>query len=335
MIITRAPLRISLLGGGTDIYQFYKKQPSYVFGGSINKYVYIISNDLSKFSNEKFRFTYRVTESVINQRDFQHPVVREILTLFPKINSLNLTTFSDIPGRTGLGSSSSFTVALLGNLMERSKSRITPRILSTQAINLERNILNESGGVQDQLHASYGGLRFYNLSKKGLTQGKNLSNSTLFHDLNKSILLVRVGGFRESKEMHGTKKLDRSQMQYLEKIQEIAKYFKKKFDPQGSNINLLTECINESWELKKRTSKHISNEEIEDVIYKGMKYGASAAKLCGAGSSGFVLFVAPPSRLKKIESNFESDKIEYIKFIETGFEIMTVKEGQNNWKARR
>jgi galactokinase/mevalonate kinase-like predicted kinase len=177
---------------------------------------------------------------VKNYKDFQHPVVRECFELFPKIKSLNLTTFSDIPGGTGLGSSSSFTVALLGNLMERSNSRISPRILSAQAIHLERNVLNESGGVQDQLHASYGGLRFYKLSSIGLNQGKNLSNSTIFHELNKSILLVRVGGFRKSKEMHGIEKLNRNQMLYLEKIQKIASYFhlKKFFRVNvGSKIN--------------------------------------------------------------------------------------------------
>jgi D-glycero-alpha-D-manno-heptose-7-phosphate kinase len=335
MIITRAPLRISLLGGGTDLTQFYKKQPSYIFGGSIDKYVYVISNNLSKFSTERFRFTYRVTESVKNYKDFQHPVVRECFELFPKIKSLNLTTFSDIPGGTGLGSSSSFTVALLGNLMERSNSRISPRILSAQAIHLERNVLNESGGVQDQLHASYGGLRFYKLSSIGLNQGKNLSDSTIFHELNKSILLVRVGGFRKSKEMHGIEKLNRNQILYLEKIQQIASYFKKKFDSQDSNFSLLTECINESWELKKRMSDHISNDEVEEVINKGMRYGASAAKLCGAGTSGFVLFLANQTHLKKIESKFKADKIEYVKFINSGFETMTLMEGQNNWNAHQ
>ena len=154
MIITRSPLRISLLGGGTDIPDFYNRETATIFGGAINQHVYVASNNLSKFSTEKFRFTYRITESVLDSNEFQHPVVRSALSKFSDLNSINLTTFSDIPGGTGLGSSSAFTVALLGNLHALSNKNLSSKELALEAVNIERIELNEAGGIQDQLHSA-------------------------------------------------------------------------------------------------------------------------------------------------------------------------------------
>jgi D-glycero-alpha-D-manno-heptose-7-phosphate kinase len=202
MILTRTPLRIGLLGGGTDIPDFYSSQKCLFFGGSINKYVYVISNKLSKFSQEKYRFTYRNTESVDEIEHFKHPVTREALKMYQQIDSINLATMSDIPGGTGLGSSSAFTVGLIKNLDSVVNIEKDPMDLAREAIFIERNVLRESGGVQDQIYSSVGGLRFYSLYKDKMSFGEDFSESVFGKVISSSLCLIRVGGFRESQSVH-------------------------------------------------------------------------------------------------------------------------------------
>ena len=320
MIITRSPLRISLLGGGTDISEFYKRDEAIIFGGSINQHVYVVSNNLSKFSSEKFRFTYRKTESVLDPGQFQHPVVRSVLSKYKEIQSINLTTFSDIPGGTGLGSSSAFTVALLGNLHSLTNKISTSIELAQEAIYIERHELNEAGGIQDQIHSAVGGLRIYKLFKDKIQIGDNLYNSQLTKKLNQSMILVRVGQFRDSKQVHFSKNDKGINFEILRKINDITKHFQIKFWKNESTIQLLTECINESWNLKKKLDPKVSNSEVDDIINLGFKNGAQAAKLCGAGESGFILFIAPPWALIGLTNVFREDKCQKVEFIEHGFE---------------
>lgn len=323
MIVTRSPLRISLLGGGTDIPEFFMQESTCIFGGSINQYVYVVSNNLSKFSTEKYRFTYRITESVLNSNDFQHPVVRSALARFSQVTSINLTTFSDVPGRTGLGSSSAFTVALLGNLHELIGSeKLTPKELALEAVDLERRQLKEAGGIQDQFHSSVGGLRFYDFFKNDVKISKNFYNSKFFEQMNKSMVIVRVGKFRNSKQIHfsGVKKNINEKI--LGEINSISKFFRQNFNPDENNIDLISECINESWNLKKALGQKVTSDEIDNIIDIGLAHGAKAAKLCGAGESGFVLFVAPPETLGSLLHKFGDEKCQKVEFIKTGFETI-------------
>lgn len=320
MIITKSPLRVSLLGGGADIPEFYEKEPAVIFGGGINQHVYVISNQLSKFSKEKFRFTYRITESVLSPNDFEHPVLKTALMQFTDIRSINLTTFSDIPGRTGLGSSSAFTVALLGNLHALTQSRVTNKDLALEAINIERVNLKEAGGVQDQLHTAIGGLRFYEISESGISISDNFCDSEFYKAINQSMLLVRVGEFRNSHVVHFSQKSNKPDHKILKKIRDIAKYFQTNFRKDELSLDLLAECMNETWKLKKSIDSRITNDQINEVIDIGLKKGAQAAKLCGAGESGFVLFIAPPEVLIRLIEVFSEEKCQKVEFTCRGFE---------------
>ncbi len=330
MIITRAPLRVSFLGGGTDKREFFEENRSVVFGASINQFVYVVSNNLSKFSDERFRFTYRISESVSQVEEIQHPVVRAALQNFRQIQSMNLSTFADIPGNTGLGSSSAFTVALLGNLREALNLPISRLDLAFEAIELERDKLVEAGGVQDQLHAAVGGLRFYELSSTAIKYSENFAMSTFGKTLNDSIFLVRVGGVRESKKFHATEYARGSkQARNLVRLKKMAVDFYENFQPESDNLSRFCYYVNESWNLKKLIDESVTNSNVERVIHRGVKAGAVAAKLCGAGHSGFVLFICPKGLRSRVMSEFSEQEVQIVELTESGFKRIGIEDRDN------
>ncbi len=319
MIITKTPLRIGLLGGGTDLPKFYCSKDSTIFGGSINKYVYVISNNLSKFSNEKYRFTYRQTESVQQVEEFKHPVTREVLKMYGQIKSINLATMSDLPGNTGLGSSSAFTVGLIKNLDLIAKKESSPLELAEKAIHIERSVLKEFGGVQDQIYSSLGGLRFYTLGKNKIIYSEDYSQSIFGKSLSSSICLIRVGGFRDSQKVHFSREeITELNINKLRKMSDLTLEFQKNFDPNSDDISNLAELINESWNYKKSLNPQSSSDSINSVIKSGLKLGATAAKLCGAGNSGFILFLCNPEIKMKLSNYFGENLYEEVQFTSLG-----------------
>ena len=165
MLISKTPLRVSFLGGGTDYPSYFENNDGGVLGGTIDKYVYTQALPLASFSEQKFRLTYRAVESVNDADEITHPVVRECLKLYNIEQPLSFSTMSDIPGSTGLGSSSSFTVGFINLLHAINNKEITRYDLAMQAIHLEKDILGENVGVQDQIHAAIGGLSRYKFGK--------------------------------------------------------------------------------------------------------------------------------------------------------------------------
>jgi D-glycero-alpha-D-manno-heptose-7-phosphate kinase len=162
MIASSAPLRISYLGGGTDYQNYFSQYGGLVLGASINMKVYVFLNELSKVAEENVRFTYRKIESVTSLMEIKHPVVREVLKIYAPNERLNIATFADLPGKSGLGSSSAFTVALITALQALAGNQnLEPKFVAENAINIERKILNEVGGIQDHYHATCGNLRSY------------------------------------------------------------------------------------------------------------------------------------------------------------------------------
>jgi D-glycero-alpha-D-manno-heptose-7-phosphate kinase len=169
VLIARAPLRVGLVGGGSDLPDFFLHNPGggAVLGMSISKYVYVTLLPLAEIARERFRFTYRATESVQSACEFEHPVLRAVLAEMPDLDLLNVGTMADLPGETGLGSSSAFTVALLHALLAVNGKELTPSHLARQAIRIEREVLGEAGGWQDQLQAAFGGMRLYEFDSQG------------------------------------------------------------------------------------------------------------------------------------------------------------------------
>jgi D-glycero-alpha-D-manno-heptose-7-phosphate kinase len=301
MIVSKTPLRVSFIGGGSDFENFFNKSVGCVLGTTINQYVYVSLMPLPVFAEEKFRFTYRVTESVDSVEEFKHPVVKTILSESKNLVPLNISTMANLPGRSGLGSSSSFTVGFLNALSTLENKVVKPEKLAEMAVQIERFKLKEDGGFQDQYHAAFGGLRSYKFEKSGLVDPTRIVKDNEFIRLLSScLILVPASGPRDSSTF--AKKTEKSILEpinfsALERMANLALdtsdyLLNSKISPEDK-LGRLTETVNEGWKLKNELSgNHTNKVEIERMIEEFIKLGARSARLCGAGGSGFILLIS-------------------------------------------
>jgi len=329
LTIARAPLRISFVGGGTDYPEFfeYSQSAGCVVGASINQYVYVSCLNQPPFEEVKFRFTYRKTEAVQKISEITHPVLRTVLEQRDWDKPLNLATMASLPGRSGLGSSSAFTVAmvlLMNKLQNRSQN---PLEVAMEAIGIERDTLKEAGGYQDQLHSSIGGFRMYQFRPTGITVSEQIGYPEVMSELSNSVVLVATGKGRNSSDFarHAARRMGNARTLELgELLSNLAKEtYKQLLTQSDSNLMLsvLASAMNEGWELKKRISGHNSG-EVDDLIKKGMQHGAISGKLCGAGGSGFALFLVPVEQLPGFKKHFNHDDLIFPKLTSEGASIV-------------
>ncbi|EDZ64638.1 ghmp kinase [beta proteobacterium KB13] len=311
MIISKTPFRVSLFGGGTDFPDWFLENGGEVVSMSIDKYCYISVRKLPPFFDHIHRIVYSRIENVKDVNDIQHPVVRALLKKY-YFKGLEIHHDADLPARSGLGSSSAFTVGLIKALSAKKGKLITKKQLACDAIDLERNILKENVGLQDQIAVSYGGLnniKFHkNFDNNFVVNPIPISNKIL-EELNSSLLLVFTGISRFSSVIQGdTLAAIKKNYSNLSEIAKIAKIGLKKFiDQDGDIINELGLLLDETWQLKKKLSTSVSNNLIDDLYNLAKKNGAIGGKVLGAGGGGFVLLVAKKENidaLKKAMSKF-------------------------------
>jgi len=294
VIVSSAPLRVSFSGGGSDYKQHYQKHGGAIFGSAINKRVYVLVNPLSKFSNENIRFTYRITESVDSLEALKHPVVREALKIFGIKSNINIATLSDLPGNTGLGSSSAFTVALIKALAIYTGSDLTRDEIWRLAYRIEREILGETGGIQDHLHATYGGLRYYSFSANQFYYSEDLITESLRSILKNQAFLFRIGEERQSELVASETLLsiqDPFKLLEIKRSADIASIAYKKFiesDSHEEKFKIIGDAINENWKSKVQFQNTI-NQSLEERIDSLRSLGGISFKVCGAGNTGFLL----------------------------------------------
>ena len=298
MYVSKAPLRVSLFGGGTDYVSYYRENDAGVIGGTIDKYVYTFVSDLPLQAPQKYRINYRVTENVDSVSEISHPVIREALRLYYPNTSLNISTMSDVLGGSGLGSSSAFTVSLLQSLSSITNHNILPSELWRRAVYIEREVLNEVGGVQDQLHASYGGFKYYKLSSEGI------SCEDMFHEVSgldyfsSCCVLIKIGGLRKSFEIaanQNTRTINKDNNSYLTDMMAIlreARSIMIRPEVNENSIDEIGRLLDETWELKKNLGSSVSNFEIDEFVNYLKSLGALGCKLLGAGGAGYLLVLA-------------------------------------------
>ena len=329
MHISKTPLRVSLFGGGTDYEDYFSYNSAGVIGGTIDKFVYTNIANLPKQSEQRFRVNYRAVESVIDPKKIKHPVIRAAVLEYAAKERLNISTMSDVTGGSGLGSSSSFTVGFLNALYGIMKHNYDNDKLWRDAVYVERKLLKEKGGIQDQVHAAHGGFKYYKfdlneVEKKIALSGENLSKFSSF------CILIKTGESRSSSEI-ATSQSSRTttgiNSEYLESMNEITKkayeVFKKNFD-RASFISDIGSLLNESWRLKCELGKSITSPDIEDIILKLNSIGSYGQKLLGAGQSGYVLSLLEPDKHKLAHNIFGSDNILDFKFIEEGTKLIKI-----------
>ena len=323
MLITKAPLRVSLFGGGTDYPDYiHLGNEGSVVGGTIDKSIYVQSLPLSAGAEQKIRFNYRTTESVTDIDDIQHPVLREVLKYVGFQKTLNLSTMSDLPGGTGLGSSSAFTVGLLNHIYTLMDRQITKSEVAKQAVFIERELLQEKVGLQDQHHAAFGGFNRL-IFKQNMTVIEPINISmTRLSELNNSCLLIYTGSVRSAaavlkSQNERTSKGDNDE--YLKKMYDLTTSAKDVFESEcisdSACIKEIGSMLDASWKLKRSLSEAVSTAIVDQIISTCMAAGAYGCKLLGAGGAGFVLTLANESTIRTIEKEFGFGKCVRFKFV--------------------
>ena len=300
MIITRTPFRVSFVGGGSDIEDFYKHSQGAVLSTTINKYMYIYTHNF--FDEDKIRIKYSKTETVTNVNDINHPIVREVLKKFRIKGALEISSNADVPSNTGLGSSSSFTVGLLHNLYTKFSKYPSKEQLAEEACYIEIDRLKEPIGKQDQYAASFGGLNIFKFNSSGNTRVEPLHlTKETYNMLQNNLLMFYTGLQRKTSEILSEQKKN---MRFKNKFESLKKMVEFVWDLRDAlyeeEFTKFGRILHKNWLLKKQLSSNISNSGIEKFYRKALKNGAIGGKLSGAGGGGFLLFYCDERNQNKL-----------------------------------
>jgi D-glycero-alpha-D-manno-heptose-7-phosphate kinase len=308
MIISRTPVRISFFGGGTDYPDFYKREWGAVLGTTINQYVYITVHSVGPFREKPFFAAYSKTELVHTVDEIEHPSIRECLKYMNAVHKhLDVHIFSDLPARTGLGSSSSFTVGLLNALYALDGKEITKEKLAELACHIEQKRIQENVGSQDQHHAAHGGFNIFQFASDDVRVKPLAITEAKLQVLEDHLMLFYTGLTRHASEVlkeqiektKGTSNDDillrlremvfeAEEMVVSEREEKLAAHFGRLLD--------------EGWQLKKQLSSKISNDLIDQTYTAAKAAGALGGKLCGAGSGGFLALLVPLEKKEAVRS---------------------------------
>ncbi len=305
MIISRTPYRISFLGGGTDYAPWYQKHGGAVLSTTINHYAYITARWLPPFHAEKSRIIWSQIESVMHHSDILHPSVRATLKYLGIENGVEIHHSGDLPARSGLGSSSTFTVGILNALSALQGKSFNKAGLAMEAVHIEREILKENVGIQDQIAAAYGGLNktIIHTDSSFLVSPLCLDKSRM-EELQNHCLLFFTGISRTASDIaneqikntvSGDKDIELKMMQEL--VSESLSLLNS-----NTPITEFGKLLHVSWRLKRSLAKNISSEFIDKIYDLAWNAGALGGKLLGAGGGGFMLFFAPPENHDNIRT---------------------------------
>lgn len=314
MVTTRTPLRVSLFGGGSDYPAWYRRRPGAVLGFTIDKYIYISAIRLPSFVDYRYRLTYRKLERCQTVAEIEHPAVRAILERDGFDEPLDISVQADLPANAGLGSSSSFAVGFL-NLV--SALRGTPRTrleLAELAIELEHVVLKERVGIQDQLHAAFGGMNRFDFHGDDLKVSPVRISGTELEALSSWLILVYTGVKRHASEtlkeqIDSTERqdLDDQLAEMVRLVDDAETVFAKR---RGDDLaEAVADLLRTSWELKRSLSSSVSNPEIDALYERCLNGGALAGKLLGAGGGGFLLMVAPPDARARLVEDLGAERV--------------------------
>ena len=306
MIISRTPFRISFFGGGTDYPAWFRENNGAVLSTTIDKYCYIFCRFLPPFFEHKTRIVYSKIELVKNYDEIRHPAVREILKHMKIEEGVDIHHDGDLPARAGLGSSSSFTVGLLHALYALRRSMPSKRELALEAIRIERDILKECGGIQDQVAAAFGGFNktVFSCENEFLLSPVIMERERL-NEFQSHLLLFFTGFSRFSSEIAEKKEANiphrKAELTRMgEMVDEGLSILKGRED-----LARFGKLMDESWKLKKTLASTVSNGQLDSLYREAMDAGALGGKLLGAGGGGFLLIFARPSDHAKIKEKLK------------------------------
>jgi D-glycero-alpha-D-manno-heptose-7-phosphate kinase len=295
MIITRAPLRISFVGGGTDIKEFYEKYPGRVISSTIDKHVYTAINYGRVLDSVVIK--YMETERAKHPSEFKHTRFRETLLRMNVVEpGLEIATFADLPGNSGLGSSSSFTVSLLKALGAHNRKSMSKEEIAKLACEIEIDLLKEPIGKQDQYASAYGGFNIFQFNADGTVDVEPIYiDYKVRGDLEDHVLLFYTGVTRSASTILSEQKTSMAdKFETYKFMSDSVLEFKEKL--MAGDFKAMGEMLHEGWERKKSLASVISNPTIDALYNKALEYGAWGGKILGAGGGGCLFFIAPPEK---------------------------------------
>ena len=290
VIFTRAPLRISLGGGGTDLPSYYEEHGGFLVSGAIDKYVYMLTHTVFQ---KRYRLKYSDIEEVDDPAEIKHPILRESILKHWRGNPLEIASVADVPAGTGMGSSGAYTVCLLKALAMAKRTSITPGDLAEAACDIEINVLKEPVGKQDQYVSAHGGICAYDFKPDGTVdvEALELDEPTL-RKLRNNLLLFYTGEARSasailSHQVEQTKSSDSAMVENLHRTKEMGYRFRDLL--VAGDLESYAELMHEHWENKRKRSPGMGNERIDTLYTLARRAGALGGKLVGAGGGGFLL----------------------------------------------
>ncbi len=307
MIISRTPFRVSLFGGGTDYPKWFREHGGTVFGFAINKYCYISIRPLPPFFEHRHRIVYSDVENVKEIEDIQHPAVRGVLMDQGVDIGLEIHHDGDLPARSGLGSSSSFTVGLINSLAALKGTRMDPKTLAEEAIRIEQQVIEEHVGSQDQIWAAFGGINRIDFHKNGGFEVKPVLIPQARRDeLMGNLLLYFTGISRFASEI-AKKQIDNigNRENHLNTMAELVDEALSVLQSDSRPLREIGELLHQSWMLKRELADEVTTPEVDDFYQAARDAGAIGGKLLGAGGGGFMLLFVEPDNQPAVKERLK------------------------------
>lgn len=299
MIITQTPFRMSFFGGGTDFPGFYRDHGGAVLSTTFDKYCYVNVRHLPRFFDYTTELSYAKTERVTDVEAIEHPAIREAMKMLD-MHEIRLTYEADLPARSGLGTSSSFAVGMLNAFYALKGKYADKRKLADNAIYLERVLCKESGGVQDQIAASFGGFNKISFNADGYTVSPVIISPERKLRLNDNLMLFFTGFSRFSSDIQveAEKSLKSKEAQLLEMLQLVDEA--EQVLTSKTDLTEFGKLLDYTWKLKRGITSKVSTDSIDAIYDKAIKAGATGGKLLGAGGGGFLLFYVEAEKQKNV-----------------------------------
>ena len=323
MIGTRTPFRMSFIGGGSDLKEFYSRHPGCVISTTINKYMYIF---VHPFFDNRIQVKYSKVELVDSIAAIEHPIVREALRNFD-VEGIDINSIADIPAGTGLGSSSSFTVGLLHALYRFKGEQISKAQLAREACEIEIDILQEPIGKQDQYAAAHGGLNIIRFHPNGQVQVQPIiMEEKAYRKLQNNLLLFYTGTTRNTSDILVNQKFntvnDQQKFDTLVQMTELVEVAHKCLCE--SDLIGFAKTLDDNWALKKTLSDKISSTNIDDLYSLAKKNGALGGKILGAGGGGFLLLYCEPENHQELRHSLAGLREFEFEFDDIGSSLLTL-----------
>lgn len=295
MVVTRTPLRVSFVGGGTDLPAFYERESGAVFSTAINRYVYVTLKRHSELFLEPIRLNYSKSEQVNHIDELENRIARECLRLLEIEPPIYISTVGDVPASTGLGGSSAFAVGLLNALHAYRGERVSPGQLAEEACHIEIDVLGEPIGKQDQYAAAYGGANLFCFKENGgvTVEHQSAANGVL-SDLFAHQLMFWTGHQRDASAVLAEQRENtEAKLDCLRNMRDQALQLHEAISSVSIDVEGIGRLLHRSWLLKRELASGITSGRIDAWYQAALDAGAWGGKLCGAGGGGFLLFVAP------------------------------------------